>query len=58
MTYSPIAVVPDSVVVIDLEALQVLDQAPLQVPAAGGLDCGIYQAVATRHAMEVVFLGP
>ena len=56
--YSPIAVVSDSVVVVDLETLQVLDQAPLQVAAAGGLDCGVHQAIAASHAVEVVLLGP
>lgn len=55
---SPITVISDSVVIVDLQAFQVLDQTPLEVATARGLDCGVHQAVAPRHAVEVVLLGP
>lgn len=40
-----------------LQALQVLDQAALQVAGAAGLDGGVHQALPPRHAVEVVLLG-
>lgn len=55
---SPVTVIPDCVVVVDFEALQVLDQAPLQVTAAGGFDSGVHQPIPPSHAVEVVLLGP
>ena len=36
--------------------LEGLDQAALEVPGAGGLDRGVHQALAPRHAVEVVLL--
>lgn len=39
---SPVTVIPDCVVIVDFEALQILDQASLQVTAAGGFDSGVY----------------
>ena len=55
---SPITVISDSVVIVDLQALQVLDQTPLEVATARGLDSGVDQAVSPRHTVEVVLLGP
>ena len=45
-------------VIVDLQAFQVLDQTPLEVATARGLDGGIHQAVPPSHAVEVVLLGP
>lgn len=53
----PVTVIPDSMVIVDFQALQVLDKTPLQIPTARSLDSGIHQAVSPRHAMEVVLLG-
>lgn len=55
---SPVTVVSDSVVIVDLQALQILDQTPLQVATARGLHSGVNQAVSPSHAVKVVLLGP
>lgn len=55
--YPPITVISDSVVIVDFQALQILDQTPLEVSTAGGLDCGVNQTISPCHAMEVVLLG-
>ena len=53
----PVTVIPDSMVIVHFQALQVLHKAPLQIPTARCLDSGIHQAVSPCHAMEVVLLG-
>ena len=53
---SPIAIVPDCVVVVDAERLEVLDEAALQVARSGSLHCCVYQPLAPSHAVEVVLL--
>mmetsp|Transcript_24752 Transcript_24752/g.86164 ORF Transcript_24752/g.86164 Transcript_24752/m.86164 type:complete len:1050 (-) Transcript_24752:600-3749(-) len=46
------------VVVVDLQVLQVLHQATLQVAGARGLHGRVDQTLAPRHAMEIVVLRP
>ena len=53
---SPIAVIPDCVVVVDAERLEVLDKAALQVARSGSLHCRVYQSLAPSHAVKVVLL--
>ena len=53
---APVAVVADGVVVVDAQRLQVLDQAALQVARARRLHRRVHQALAPRHAVEVVLL--
>lgn len=53
---SPIAVIPDCVVVVDAQWLKVLDEAALQVAGSGGLHRCVYQPLAPSHAVKVVLL--
>ncbi len=45
-------------IIVDLQAFQILDQTPLEVATARGLDSSVNQAVSPSHTVEVVLLGP
>mmetsp|Transcript_149658 Transcript_149658/g.480492 ORF Transcript_149658/g.480492 Transcript_149658/m.480492 type:complete len:296 (+) Transcript_149658:2015-2902(+) len=57
LDHSPIRV-PHGHVVAHLQALQMLDQASLEVSGSGGLDCCVHETLATSHAMEEKLLRP